>query len=187
MLGKGFRKGQRCGDRGASARAGRPTGEGVKSRCLRADTATVSVTSQLGAKLITLKQFRRTFVVAALALMLVPALASAADVYEGSSRVGKVNASYGGRYDISSGYSKVGYTKASYGGRWDVYEGSSKIGYVKRSYGGRWDLYSGSSKVGYIKQSTGRWEAYQSYSRVGYVKGGAGGPAAGAALLLLVG
>jgi hypothetical protein len=155
--------------------------------CHHADTATVRVTSLLGAKLMTLKQFRRAFALAALAVMLVPALANAADVYEGSSRVGTVNASYGGRYDISSGSSKVGYTKASYGGRWDVYEGSSKIGYTKRSYGGRWDLYSGSSKVGYIKQSAGRWEAYQSYSRVGYVKGGAGGPAAGAALLLLVG
>ena len=70
---------------------------------------------------------------------------------------------------------------------WDVYEGYSKIGYVKRS-GGRWDLYSGYSRVGYIKSPyDGRWDAYQGYSRVGYVRGGAGGPAAGSALLLLVG
>jgi hypothetical protein len=59
---------------------------------------------------------------------------------------------------------------------------------VKRSYGGRWDLYEGSYKVGYAKPSYGgRWDAYQGYSKAGYVKGGAGGPAAGAALLLLVG
>jgi hypothetical protein len=68
-----------------------------------------------------------------------------------------------------------------------VYEGYLKVGYAKRSYGGRWDLYSGYSKVGSIRTGSGRWEVSQGYSRVGYVKGGPGGPAAGAALLLLVG
>jgi hypothetical protein len=65
--------------------------------------------------------------------------------------------------------------------------GYSKIGYARRSYGGRGDLYEGYHKVGYITPSSGRWLASQRYSKVGYVKGGAGGPAAGAALLLLVG
>jgi len=68
-----------------------------------------------------------------------------------------------------------------------VYEGYSKVGYVKRSYSGRWDIYEGYSKVGYIAPGAGRWQAYQGYSRVGSIRGGTGGPAAAAALLLLVG
>jgi hypothetical protein len=114
------------------------------------------------------------------------AVASAADVYSGYSRVGAVDPGYGGRYDVKQGYSKVGYVKASYGGRWDVYSGYSKVGYVKASYGGRWEIYSGYSKVGYVKASYGgRWDIYSGYSRSGYVKGGPAAAAAGAALLLL--
>jgi hypothetical protein len=36
-------------------------------------------------------------------LLVIPAVASAADVYEGYSRVGSVTASYGGKYDIKQG------------------------------------------------------------------------------------
>jgi hypothetical protein len=38
-----------------------------------------------------------------LSLLVIPAVASAADVYEGYSRVGSVTASYGGKYDIKQG------------------------------------------------------------------------------------
>lgn len=49
----------------------------------------------------------------------VPA-ALAADVYQGYSRVGHVDAAYGGTYNVYEGYTKVGSVRASYGGRWDV-------------------------------------------------------------------
>ena len=68
-----------------------------------------------------------------LAVLLAPALASAADVYEGYKRIGKVEAAPGARYDISFGYSRVGSTKTASGGRWNVDEGYSRIGYVRRS------------------------------------------------------
>jgi hypothetical protein len=135
-----------------------------------------------------MKRWIAVLVITASAFAAVPAIASAADVYEGYSRVGSVSANYSGRYTIRQGYYQAGYTTPSYGGRWDVYEGYSKIGYVTRSYGGRWDIYEGYSRVGYIQPSYGgRWNVYQGYSRVGYVNGGTGGPAAAAGLLLLVG
>jgi hypothetical protein len=127
-------------------------------------------------------------VVISAAVVCVPSVASAADVYESYGKIGRVTASYGGRYNVYEGYQKVGYVKASYGGRWDVYEGYRKLGYVKSSYGGRWNIYEGYSNVGYAKRSySSGWDIYSGYSKVGRVSGGSGGPAAGAALLLLVG
>jgi hypothetical protein len=131
---------------------------------------------------------RKVLLGALLALLLVPASAPAATVYEGYSRVGSVTSSYGGRYNVYAGYSRVGYVSRSYGGRWNVYEGYSRVGYVTPSYGGRWNIYSGYSRSGYVSRSYGgRWNIYSGYSRAGYVQGGTGGPAAGAALLLIVG
>lgn len=112
--------------------------------------------------------------------------AHAATVYEGYSRVGSVDYSFSGQYKIKSGYSSIGYTKPSYSGRWDVYRSYSKVGYVKPSYSGRYDIYYGYSRVGYISPSGSKWNVYRSYSKVGYVSGGPGGPAAAAALLLLM-
>ena len=175
--------GRRRSRQAAAFRAGR-----LKLRVPAADNGWSVARFDLGVSSAVMKRSRLLVVgLALLSLLLVPSVASAADVYEGYARVGSVNPSYSGRYDIKLGYSKAGYVKASYAGRWDVYEGYSKVGYVTRSYGGRWDLYSGYSKVGSLRPGSGRWDAYQGYSRVGYVKGGAGGPAAGAALLLLVG
>jgi hypothetical protein len=112
--------------------------------------------------------------VVALGLVAAPA-ARAADVYEDYTKIGSVTRSYGDRFNVRN--------------RWNAYEGYRSIGYVKRSYGGRWDIYSGYSKVGYVKRSYGsRWNVYESYSKVGEVRGPiTGGPAGGAALLLLLG
>jgi hypothetical protein len=135
-----------------------------------------------------MRSFRLTLAIGVVALsaLAAPALASAADVYAGYSRIGSVRASYGGRYDVSQGYQRVGYVKASFGGRWDVYDGYTHVGYVKASYGGRWDMYSGYSHVGYAKAGYGgRWDVYFGYTSAGSVRGGPGAAAAGAALLLL--
>ena len=120
--------------------------------------------------------------------LFVPSNALAATVYEDYSSVGSVNRTYGDRYDVKADYSRIGYVKRSYGERWDAYEGYRKVGYVKRSYGGRFDIYSGYRKVGFVKRSYGgRFDIYEGYRKVGYVNGGTGGPAGGAALLLLLG
>lgn len=112
--------------------------------------------------------------------------AQAANVYEGYKKVGSVDYSYSGKYNVKAGYSTIGYAKSSYSGRWDVYRSYSRVGYVKPSYSGKYDIYLGYSKVGYISPSGSRWNVYRGYSKVGYVNGGPGGPAAGAALLLLM-
>lgn len=111
--------------------------------------------------------------------------AHAANVYEGYSKVGSVNSSYGGKYDIKSGYSKIG-AKHSYGSKWNVYRGYSRVGYVQSSYGGKYNIYEGYSRVGYIRSSGSKWYVYRGYSKVGYVSGGPGAPAAAAGLLLLM-
>jgi hypothetical protein len=95
-----------------------------------------------------MKKLILAILAAIVGMFVIAPIASAADVYEGYSRVGSVTATSGGKYAIKVGYANAGSTKPSYGGKWDVYEG---------------------------------------YSSIGSVKGGPGGPAAGAALLLLVG
>jgi hypothetical protein len=119
-----------------------------------------------------------------------PASADAADVYSSSYRkVGTVNYSYSGRYSVKQSYSTIGDVRPSYSGRWDIYRSYSKLGYVRPSYSGRWDIYRGYSKVGELRPGLGtRWDVYRaySYSRIGWINGGPSGPAAGAALLLLL-
>jgi hypothetical protein len=129
---------------------------------------------------------RLALVLGAIAGLLVPSNALAANVYEDYTKVGSVNRAYGDRYDVKAGYSTIGNVRRS-GTRWNVYEGYSRVGYVKRSYGARFDIYSGYTKVGYVKRSGSRWDIHESYSKIGYVDGGTGAPAGGAALLLLLG
>lgn len=88
----------------------------------------------------------------------------------------------------SSDYARVGRV-ASSGSKYDIfYPDYSKAGWVSSS-GGKWNIYSASySKLGWVTNSGSRRNIYNaSYSKVGWVDGGPGGPAAGAALLLLLG
>src|SRR4051794_31045319 len=89
------------------------------------------------------KRLVTSLVLAVLACTLVPSLATAADVYESYTKVGRVTISDSGRYDVYESYHKIGYVKSGYSGRWDVYQGYSKAGYVKPGYSGRWDIYEG--------------------------------------------
>lgn len=51
-------------------------------------------------------------------------VALAADVYEGYDRVGKVERSYGARYNVYAGYTRVAYvSRTTYSSRWNVLEG----------------------------------------------------------------
>lgn len=131
----------------------------------------------------------RHLLVTAVALTLVagiPTVASAADVYDGYSKIGTVTANSSGRYDVKAGYSKVGDVRRS-GAQFSVYSGYKKVGYVKRS-GSQFLIYSGYSKVGYVRHSGSTWKVYEDYSSVGGIRGSTtGGPAGGAALLLILG
>ncbi len=95
----------------------------------------------------------------------------------------------------------LGYVSRSSSRRWLVYCAATQtsynqIGFVVADSATRWDIYLTApcpgetivqGGVGYITGSSdGRWEIYAGYSPTGYVDGGPGGPAAGAALLLLL-
>lgn len=150
-----------------------------------ADTPVVAVATRFVPNMnIRMKQLMTLSIV--IGAFAAPTSALGATVYEDYARVGSVDRAYGDRYDVKADYTKIGDVRRS-GSRWNVYESYSRVGYVKRAYGARFDIFSGYSKVGYVKRSGSRWNIYEGYSRVGYVSGGTGGPAGGAALLLVLG
>lgn len=120
-------------------------------------------------------------------LQVAPAIA--ANVYDSSySKVGRVTSS-GSKYNVYyPDYSKAGWTSPS-GSKFNIYwTDYSKAGWASAS-GSKWNIYNTSySKVGWVSRSGSKWNVYDtSYSKVGWVDGGRGGPAAGAAFLLLLG
>lgn len=63
-----------------------------------------------------MKRWIAVLAVAMVTLTAAPAIASAANVYDGYTRVGSVTPSYGGRYTIRQVYSTAGYAATSHGG-----------------------------------------------------------------------
>lgn len=119
-----------------------------------------------------------------------PAQARRATVYEGSyDRVGKLTGS-GDSWTVYQGsYTRIGKVQRS-GSSWVVYAGSyDRVGKVSCS-ASQCTVYEGSyDRVGKVKRQGSTWVVYEgSYTRVGNVSDAGvsgGGPAGGAALLLL--
>jgi hypothetical protein len=72
--------------------------------------------------------------------------------------------------------------------RWRVHEGHEAVGYVLKT-GDRWLVYAQTSEAGHVQRtSKDRWTVHEPGAVAGSVRGNvAGGPAAGAALVLLLG
>jgi len=132
--------------------------------------------------------------VVALAMAAAAESASAALVYRGTGtlRAGSVLFSSAALWNVnrwSAGkYTRIGRVAQVSAAvpRWNVYRGTATAGFVTLGPLGRWRIYAGTRLVGYTRLVAGRWWVYRGTVRVGAVSASPGGPAAGAALLLLI-
>jgi hypothetical protein len=121
-----------------------------------------------------------------------PQHATAADVFLGPTNVGRVVPATRDRWDIYRLGRRIAYVKKVSLQRWDVIQARTLVGYVQR-VGDRWELWADGVRGAYVvRTSTARWKVFSLYNGgpavfVGTVNRAPGGPAAGAAFVLIFG